>query len=176
MSVLRIQNLGIDCIKTLLQVHGLHVELVANQDDIPGSHWGGEEAGLIRDCLYVRLDTPIHSALHEACHWLLMCEARRENLHTNAGGTMMEENAVCLLQILLADSVAGMGRARMFSDMDEWGYSFRLGSAQAWFDHDAEDARAYLQDHRLAHEGMLNQVFDSLNLRPRQHAQEIAPS
>jgi hypothetical protein len=29
--------------------------------------------------------------------------------------------------------------------MDEWGYSFRLGSARAWFEQDAEDARAWLQ-------------------------------
>jgi hypothetical protein len=28
--------------------------------------------------------------------------------------------------------------------MDTWGYTFRLGSAQAWFDNDAEDARAWL--------------------------------
>jgi len=28
--------------------------------------------------------------------------------------------------------------------MDAWGYSFRLGSAQAWFEQDAEDARSFL--------------------------------
>jgi hypothetical protein len=28
--------------------------------------------------------------------------------------------------------------------MDEWGYSFRLGSTRAWFEHDAEDARLWL--------------------------------
>jgi hypothetical protein len=31
--------------------------------------------------------------------------------------------------------------------MDEWGYTFRLGSAAAWFEHDAEDARLWLQQH-----------------------------
>jgi len=30
--------------------------------------------------------------------------------------------------------------------MDAWGYSFRLGSAGAWFARDAEDARAWLVD------------------------------
>ena len=38
-------------------------------------------------------------------------------------------------------------RARMWRDMDDWGYSFRLGSAQQWFEQDADDARpavAYL--------------------------------
>jgi hypothetical protein len=29
--------------------------------------------------------------------------------------------------------------------MDAWGYSFRLGSARAWFEQDAEDARAFLE-------------------------------
>ena len=28
--------------------------------------------------------------------------------------------------------------------MDRWGYTFRLGSARAWFEEDAEDARDYL--------------------------------
>ena len=32
----------------------------------------------------------------------------------------------------------------MMQDMDSWGYSFRLGSAQAWFERDAEDARHWL--------------------------------
>jgi hypothetical protein len=32
----------------------------------------------------------------------------------------------------------------MFADMDAWGYSFRLGSARAWFERDAEDARDWL--------------------------------
>jgi hypothetical protein len=29
--------------------------------------------------------------------------------------------------------------------MDAWGYSFRLGSARAWFERDADDARRWLQ-------------------------------
>jgi len=33
---------------------------------------------------------------------------------------------------------------RVMADMDAWGYTFRLGSARAWFEHDAEDARAWL--------------------------------
>jgi hypothetical protein len=42
-----------------------------------------------------------------------------------------------------------MGRARMFADMDAWGYSFRLGSSQAWFESDAEDAVAWLTEQQL---------------------------
>jgi hypothetical protein len=33
--------------------------------------------------------------------------------------------------------------------MDEWGYSFRLGSTRAWFEQDAEDARLWLLDHGI---------------------------
>lgn len=32
---------------------------------------------------------------------------------------------------------------------DEWGYHFLLGSAQAWFERDSEDAQAYLRRHGL---------------------------
>ncbi|MDJ0828109.1 MAG: hypothetical protein QNJ16_21755, partial [Rhodobacter sp.] len=70
-------------------------------------------------------------------------------LDTDAGSDDLEECAVCYLQILLADALAGLGRARMLADMDRWGYSFRLGSAAAWFAQDAEDARAWLARHGL---------------------------
>jgi hypothetical protein len=35
------------------------------------------------------------------------------------------------------------------ADMDEWGYSFRLGSAARWFHEDAEDALRWLQQRGL---------------------------
>jgi hypothetical protein len=69
---------------------------------------------------------------------------RRAGLDTDAGGDYDEENGVCYLQILLADEIPGFGRDRMMADMDSWGYTFRLGSARAWFEGDAEDARAWL--------------------------------
>ena len=37
----------------------------------------------------------------------------------------------------------------MCRDMDEWGYTFRLGSAGQWFEQDAEDARDWLIRHGL---------------------------
>ena len=30
------------------------------------------------------------------------------------------------------------------ADMDTWGYTYRLGSTQAWFERDADDARRWL--------------------------------
>jgi hypothetical protein len=116
---------------------------------IPGSYWGESEAGLVGNRLYLRADTPLHSALHEACHCICMDEARRADLHTDAGGDFAEEDAVCYLQILLADWIPGCGRVRMFADMDAWGYTFRLGSARAWFEQDAQDARDWLVRHGL---------------------------
>jgi hypothetical protein len=78
-----------------------------------------------------------------------MDAARRNDLHTDAGGDYAEENGVCYLQILLADHLPGVGRARLMQDMDAWGYSFRLGSTARWFAEDAEDARDWLITHGL---------------------------
>ncbi|HEY9050142.1 MAG TPA: hypothetical protein VIQ03_01280, partial [Gammaproteobacteria bacterium] len=50
---------------------------------------------------------------------------------------------------LLADYIAGFGRDRALLDMDEWGYTFRLGSSRAWFEQDAEDAQDWLLKHHM---------------------------
>lgn len=128
---------------------GLELAEVAPGSIIPGSFWGDREAGLICHCLYVRPDTPVHSALHEFCHLVCMDDARRAVLDTDAGGDTDEEDAVCYLQVLLAGQLVGMGRDRMFQDMDDWGYSFRLDSAARWFTEDAAEARDWLFEHGL---------------------------
>ena len=128
----------------LLDRYGLDLVLVAPADVIPGSHWGEREAGLIGSKLYARLDTPLHSVLHESAHFICMTPERRAGLHTDAGGDDAEESAVCYLQILMAQAIPNVGMQRMFADMDEWGYSFRLGSAATWFAEDADDARQWL--------------------------------
>ncbi len=125
----------------LLARYGLSVLIGAPGDPIPGTYWGEPEAGLTTSGLHVRPDTPLHSALHEACHWICMAQERRATIDTDAGGDDLEECAVCYLQVLLADLVPGVGRHRLLADMDAWGYSFRLGSARAWFEQDADDAR-----------------------------------
>jgi len=134
----------VDGLRTLLASYGLQIVQVPAGREIPGTYWGDSEAGLIGNRLFLRADTPLHSALHEACHFICMDDARRRRLHTDAGGCVDEENAVCYLQGLLADRLHGYDRLRLFSDMDTWGYSFRLGSAQAWFDQDATDASSWL--------------------------------
>jgi hypothetical protein len=128
----------------LLSRYGLQLRRVADAAVIPGSYWGESEAGLVGDQLLVRGDTPLHSALHEAAHFICMDDARRGALERDAGGDDPEENAVCYLQILLADELPGAGRTQLCADMDEWGYSFRLGAARLWFDTDADDARSWL--------------------------------
>jgi len=143
--VIRFRDSDRDSLVQLLERYGLSLERVPPGSDIRGSFWGDEEAGLVGSVVVVRDDTPLHSVLHEACHYVCMEPSRREALDTNAGGDYDEENAVCYLQLLLADEIAGFGRERMFHDMDAWGYSFRLGSARAWFEQDADDARRWLE-------------------------------
>ena len=136
-------------LETLFDRYGLRIEHVADGCEIPGSFWGDSEAGLIGNTLFVRDDTPVHSVLHEGCHYICMDDTRRAALHTDAGGDVPEENAVCYLQSLLADDIRDYDSERLWVDMDNWGYSFRLGSARAWFEQDADDACAWLQRHEL---------------------------
>lgn len=142
--MLRLADIALPALRSLLQSHSLSLCLGPVDEAIPGSYWGDSEAGLIGDQVHARADTPLHSVLHEACHAICMDAARRAKLDRDAGGDDLEEAAVCYLQILLADHIPQVGRARMCADMDAWGYSFRLGSAAAWFEQDADDARQWL--------------------------------
>ena len=128
----------------LLVTHGLELVAVGDGAPIPGSYWGAPEAGIIGTRVYARADTPVHSLLHEACHLIVLPPERRALVHTDATDSVAEEDATCYLQIVLADTLPGVGSLRLMADMDAWGYTFRLGSARAWFEHDAEDARAWL--------------------------------
>ncbi len=147
-STLRLSDIQVDTLTQLLDRYQMTLEIVPDAN-IPGSYWGDTEAGLIANKLYARLDTPIHSILHEVCHYICMDQQRRDKLDTNAEGDYDEENGVCYLQILLADELPDMGRDRMMQDMDAWGYTFRLGSSKVWFERDAEDALAWLQCYQL---------------------------
>ena len=136
-------------LELLLERYGLELRLVAPEEVIPGSYWGEREAGLIGAKLYARLDTPLHSVLHESAHFICMTPERRAGLDTDAGGDDAEEGAVCYLQLALAQALPNVGRERICCDMDAWGYSFRLGSAATWFAEDADDAREWLVRHGL---------------------------
>jgi hypothetical protein len=148
-DVLCVRDVAFDALAALLARHGMYLERVADGAPIPGSYWGEPEAGLIGSTVHARSDTPVHSLLHEACHLIVMPPERRAQVHTNATDSVPEEDATCCLQIILADALPGVGRERLMADMDAWGYSFRLGSAKAWFEHDAEDARTFLAERGL---------------------------
>jgi hypothetical protein len=144
-SVLTLADIHFDDAAALLHRFGLSLQRVADGAPIPGSYWGECEAGIIGNAVHARSDTPVHSLLHEAGHLIVLPPERREAVHTDATDSIPEEDAVCVLQGLLGDALPGVGRDRVLADMDRWGYTFRLGSARAYVDHDADDAWAWLQ-------------------------------
>lgn len=136
-------------VTALLGMYGATLAEIGSGEPIPGSYWGVTEAGLLGNAVYVRADTPAHSFLHELCHFVCMDTVRRAALATDAGGSDDEECGVCYLQVLLAERLTGFGSARCLADMDAWGYTFREGSARAWFHGDGAHARAWLAAHAL---------------------------
>lgn len=148
-GVLRVSGTDRAALELLLARYGIRLVLVAGGESIPGSYWGESEAGLMGERLFVRPDTPVHSVLHEASHYICMTPARRTQLDRDAGGDDDEESAVCYLQVLLSDALPGIGSVRLMQDMDAWGYSFRLGNTRAWFETDAGDAQHWLQNHAI---------------------------
>ena len=142
--VLTLADIEFTDVAALLARYGLRLQAVADGEPIPGSYWGDTEAGLIGNCVHARGDTPVHSLLHEAAHLIVLPPERRAAVHTDATDSVEEEDAVCVLQALLGDALPSVGRARVLADMDAWGYTFRLGSAQAYFEHDAESSWRWL--------------------------------
>src|SRR5687767_14716907 len=151
--MLLLADIPLDPVRTLLAQHGLALECVPDDAEIPGSYWGAPEAGVIARRVFARSDTPVHSLLHEACHLIVADPARRDAIHTDASDSTHEEDATCYLQVVLADTLPGVGADRLMADMDAWGYSFRLGSTRAWFEHDAGDAVAFLAERGLLDAG-----------------------
>jgi hypothetical protein len=147
--LLRLSTIDRLAVVRLLAGFGLDTRVVAPDASIDGSYWGESEAGLRGNTLFARHDTPLHSILHETAHYICMSPERRAGMDRDAGGDDAEESAVCYLQLLLADTLERVGRERLFEDMDAWGYSFRLGSAKAWFEQDAQDARLWLERHGI---------------------------
>ena len=148
-QVTRVGDIDFNDAVALLEQHALRLHRVADGAAIPGSYWGEPEAGIIASDVYVRNDTPVHSMLHEACHLIVLPPERRALVHTDATDSVPEEDATCYLQIVLAGQLPGVGSQRLMADMDAWGYTYRLGSTKAWFEHDAEDAKAWLIERGL---------------------------
>jgi hypothetical protein len=143
--VLLLAHIDEHAVAILLARYGLTLECLADGAPIPGSFWGEPEAGVIGEKVYARADTPVHSLLHEACHLIVAAPERRTRIHTDASDSQAEEDACCYLQIMLGAELPGVGSSRVMADMDAWGYTFRLGSARAWLERDAEDAQRWLR-------------------------------
>jgi hypothetical protein len=157
-AVLLMADIDMADVASLFARYGLALLRVADDAPIPGSYWGEPEAGIIGTTVYARNDTPVHSLLHEAAHLIVLDPHRRAAVHTNATDSIEEEDAVCVLQSVLGDALPGVGAERVLADMDAWGYTFRLGSAQAYVLQDAEVAWQWLvargllgADRTLAH-------------------------
>ena len=148
--MLTLADIAQDDVAALLARFGLALVRVDDGAPIPGSYWGEPEAGLIGSTVYARGDTPMHSLLHEAAHLIVLPPERRGTVHTDATDSGEEEDAVCVLQMLLGDALPGVGGARVLADMDAWGYTFRLGSAAAYVAHDADSAWRWLAARGLA--------------------------
>jgi len=144
-DVLTLADIDFGDAAALLTRYGLALARVADGEPIPGSYWGESEAGIIGATVHARGDTPVHSLLHEAAHLIVLSPERRAAVHTDATDSVEEEDAVCVLQALLGDALPGVGRERVLADMDAWGYTFRLGSAHAYFERDSESAWAWLR-------------------------------
>ncbi|MCY7354110.1 MAG: hypothetical protein LH470_03360 [Lysobacter sp.] len=148
-DVLLLRDIDFNAVASLLARYRLHLVRVEAGAQIPGSYWGEPEAGVIADAVYARGDTPVHSLLHEAAHLIVLPSDRRAAVHTDATDSIEEEDAVCVLQALLGEALPAVSRDRVHADMDAWGYTFRLGSARAYFEHDATDAWQWLAAHGL---------------------------
>ena len=147
--MLFVGDVAVGALEALLHRYGLDLIVQEPGTAIRGSFWGDPEAGVVGRSVYARVDTPVHSLLHETSHVICMTEARRSRLDRDAGSDDLEESAVCYLQVVLADCLVGVGRDRLMDDMDAWGYSFRVGSTKDWFQTDADDALDFLKNHRL---------------------------
>jgi hypothetical protein len=157
-DVLCLRDIAFADAAALLARYGLHLALVDDGAPIPGSYWGEPEAGIVGNTVHARGDTPVHSLLHEAAHLIVLPPERRAAVHTDATDSIEEEDAVCILQALLGAALSGVGRARVLADMDAWGYTFRLGSALAYFEHDADAAWRWLQERGLVDSDRMLQV------------------
>lgn len=151
-TVMLVDDLDFQVLSQLCSRFGVALSMADSAETIAGSFWGAPEAGIVGTCLNIRKDTPVHSLLHELGHIICASSERRASLHTNAGSDDREEAAVCYLQILLAETVEGVGRDRIMADMDAWGYSFPEGATSLWFAN-AVESLAWLAENGITDPG-----------------------
>jgi hypothetical protein len=158
-----LKNIQTAVLRPFFDRYQLNLKVVDIRDDIPYSFWGAPEAGRYQSTLYAREDTPIHSLLHEACHFICMPPKQRSIDSHDAGGSALIENACCFLQLVLSDHIPNFNKAIHMDDMNTWGYNFRLGSAARWFYADSDDASQWLISHKIID----NQLQPTWQLRSR---------
>jgi hypothetical protein len=144
-SVLTLADIHFDDAAALLHRFGLRCSASPTAHRFPAATGANRGRDHRQRTVYARSDTPVHSLLHEACHLIVLPPERRAPC-TPTPPIRSRGRRGLLLQGLLADALPGVGSDRVLADMDAWGYTFRLGSARAWFEHDADDAWAWLQD------------------------------
>ncbi len=71
-TVARLKDVDAGAIDALLSAYGARLVKMEPGREIPGSYWGESEAGLIENDVFARADTPVHSLLHELCHFICM--------------------------------------------------------------------------------------------------------
>src|SRR3569833_1362802 len=107
MNVVTCGEIQLSALQDVLSPYGIDVLPVPDAQPIPGTHFGDPEAGLIAHRLYIRSDTPVHSALHEACHYICMDSARRATLLFVVGGGFVVVFGVCFLFFLFVVCLCG---------------------------------------------------------------------
>ena len=112
MAVKIVEDFKLNVLGLLLHKYQLSIINVGKQDKIPGSYWGDSEAGIIENTLYVRPDTPIHSLLHEACHYICMDNSRRIKLDTDAEGDYEERKCRLLPTDIIGRSAPADGKSK----------------------------------------------------------------
>src|SRR5690606_24263345 len=84
-AVLEVGELAPGALERFLEPWGIEVVWVEADAPIPSSYFGAPEAGIRGSSVFVRPDTPVHSALHEAFHLVCAGRERRATIDTDAG-------------------------------------------------------------------------------------------
>ena len=134
-----LRDIGFDDVAALLARYGLAARARRRRRADPRQLLGRTRSRPDRPRVHARDDTPVHSLLHEAAHLIVLPPERARRAyrrHRFGRGRRRRLRAA-----VAARRRPARRRPRaLMADMDAWGYTFRLGSARAYFERDAEDA------------------------------------